>query len=126
MGTGVPGSTCRRKFSARTVSPRYVTFFPASASRSTSTYSSMRLTFPSNSRPIHCPTMAGEDVPIPRTNRPPESCWIPAALIAVSAGGRVNTGTSAVPSRTRSVRTAIAASGANASVAPTSAVHTSV
>ena len=36
------------------------------------------------------------------------------------------TGTTAVPSRTRSVRTAIAASGENASVAPTSAVHTSV
>ena len=63
---------------------------------------------------------------MPRTKRPPESAWRLAALIAISAGGRVNTGASAVPRRMVDVRAAIAASGENASVPPTSAVQVSV
>jgi hypothetical protein len=90
------------------------------------TYSWIRRTGSVNGTPIHPPTMAGDEAPMPRTNRPPDRFWMPAALIAISAAGRVNTGTSAVPSRTVDVRTARAASGENASTAPTSADHTSV
>ena len=62
-------------------------------------------------------TITRDEVPSPSMNRPPESCWAVAADIAIKPGGRVKTGTIAVPSRILGASIAAAASGTKASVA---------
>src|SRR4051812_43508849 len=70
--------------------------------------------------------MAGLDAPRPSTNRPGAAAAIVAADIAISAGPRVNTGTTAVPSRRVGSQAEARASGTNASLPLTSADHRSV
>ncbi|GAA3120013.1 hypothetical protein GCM10020001_045290 [Nonomuraea salmonea] len=75
---------------------------------------------------FHRSTIAGDDAPMPSTNRPGARSASVAADIASSPGPRVETGTIALPSRTCGAHCAASASGTNPSVPLTSADHTSV
>jgi hypothetical protein len=71
-------------------------------------------------------TMTSDEEPIPRANRPGASSAKVAACMASSPGPRVYTGTTAVPSLSRSLATAASANGVKPSALLASPVHTSV
>ena len=71
-------------------------------------------------------TITSDDEPTPRAKRPGASSAMVAACMASNPGPRVYTGTTAVPSRSRSLATAASASGVKPSAPLASPVHTSV
>ena len=71
-------------------------------------------------------TIRSEEAPIPSTKRPPLPSASAAACWASSAGPRVKTPTTPVPSRIVSVQPAASASGVNPSGPLVSPVHRSV
>ena len=79
-----------------------------------------------NGTPIHPCMIFGVEIPSPSTKRPPVIRCAVTADIAISAGGRLNTGTIAVPNRIFDDSIDAAAIGANASVLYDSYDHASV
>ena len=71
-------------------------------------------------------TIRSEEAPIPSANRPSLASASAAACWASSAGPRVKTPTTPVPSRTRSVQAAASASGVKPSGPLVSPLHRSV
>ncbi len=84
---------------------------PAKAASMKSTVSAIRVSGFENGMSFQPSTIRSDDAPIPSANRPPERSASAAACCASSAGPRVNTPTTPVPSRARSVHVAAAASG---------------
>ena len=92
--------------------------------RTISIVSRVRCTGRSNRTPCQPSITCGPLVPIPRINRPSDTCCTPCAVIASIAGVRAPSWAIPVARRNRSVTDAIAASGVNASNAQYSATHT--
>jgi hypothetical protein len=126
IGTRCSGARSNRKPRTANVSYCSSTFSPANAAFRNRSVSRVLLKGSLNSAAFHRFTIAGDDDPIPSTNRPPDTSAAVAALIANNAGPRVYTGAMAVPSRIESDHCAASANGVNASVPVVSADHTSV
>src|SRR5436190_530855 len=99
---------------------------PASAARRNSTASRVRVSGFSNGIPFQRSTMTFDEEPMPRQKRPPESCCSDAACWASTAGPRVKTLTTPVPTRIRSVAIAATVTGVKPSCADTSPGQPSV
>src|SRR3954469_2161784 len=119
IGTGRSGGTSSLK-------PPLPARSPASAARRNSTTSRTRVRGRSNGISFQRSTITFDDDPIPRQKRPPESCCIEAACWASTAGPRVNTFTTPVPTRIRSVAVAASATGVKPSWPDTSPGQPSV
>src|SRR5665213_451758 len=88
--------------------------------------SRVRLYGSSNAIAFQRVTIAGVDVPIPKTNRPGAAHSIVATLCAIRPGPRVKAGTIDVPNRTLGTQVDASARGTNASAPLASADHRSV
>ena len=88
------------------------------------TYSRVRARGFENGWPYQPSTTCGPDTPSPRIRRPLERWSRVSACIAVAAGVRAESCTTAVPSLMREVWAPIQASGVKASEPHASAVHT--
>ena len=84
---------------------------PANAARRKSSVSEIFVSGFENGIRFQPSTIRSEEAPIPSANRPSLASASAAACWASSAGPRVNTPTTPVPSRTRSVQAAASASG---------------
>ena len=76
--------------------------------------------------PFQRSTITFDDDPMPSTKRPPDSCCSDAACCASTDGPRVNTFTTPVPRRMRSVAVAARATGVKPSCPATSPGQPSV
>ena len=79
-----------------------------------------------NGIPFQPSTIRSDEAPMPSANRPSRASASAAACWASSAGPRVKTPTTPVPSRTRSVHVAASASGVKPSGPLVSPLHRSV
>ena len=99
---------------------------PARAAATKSTVSETLLSGRSNGMPFHPETIRSEEAPMPSANLPSLASASAAACWASSAGPRVKTPTTPVPSRARSVQPAASASGVNPSGPAVSPLQRSV
>ena len=99
---------------------------PASAGRRKSTAAETRLSGLSNGIWFQPSTIRSDEAPMPRTNRPFEASASPAACCASSAGPRVKTPTTPVPSRIDGACSTASTSGVKPSGPLVSPDHRSV
>src|SRR5215472_11506062 len=99
MGGGVSKGTSRRKPSILTILPCSVTFSRRKIARKASTVSRIGVTGLRKGTPIHPCMILGVEMPSPSTKRPPVISCAVMADMAIRAGGRLKTGTIAVPKR---------------------------
>ena len=104
--------------------PSWATVLRASACRTISTYSRVRLTGRVNGTPYQPSDTCGPDTPSPSRNRPPEITSSDAAAIAAAVGGRAGIWNRPEPSAIRSVLPASSPSTDTASWPHASEIHT--
>ncbi len=104
--------------------PSYSSGLRASAWRTISTYSRVRVTGLANGTPYQPSDTCGPETPSPSRKRPPDSTSSVAAAIAVAAGCRAGICSRPEPSAIRSVRPASSPSTDTASCPQASEIHT--